>query len=348
MCCPSNKLEILILINRFRIERYKKMSNKNLPDKQQKFEGMLTLALIEDNDNTRDQCPADEQIAAYFDGLLSADEEQKLLCQLPLCPDSYQQWLNLSETLDFTHQDVSQKVANKVPQVEKIDWLQAITDWFSVPKMAFGGVLSGLFAVLLILNLQSDPFSELTTERQLSQSFDDFQSLHLASVDVSVFISQVRTKSAFNLITFPEKEAYSAGFKSGLMRILRDEMPSDKTQKLLSSLPDKIDNCISKQSKEKVFCESQTKLNYQLGVWSAIIVHACQDQDKLTEKFIRHQEETLKQFVKQFKNYQKSDNSNGSMAKRVIDLQPFFTKINNDRNEECSKITELVQFGIRR
>ncbi|MFK5987200.1 MAG: hypothetical protein QM479_17470 [Pseudomonadota bacterium] len=312
---------------------------KKISDRDKQFKELnILLGLAFSKEHSHDQCcasdcPDEEMIAAYFDNKLSIEEDKKFLKLLNHCPESYSLWLSMLETIEYTNieKQATAQTATKKPI------LSFILDWLTTYQMSLTGAMATGFLFLFIINFTYTPFSQLPIDKQIVKIWQDSESLDLAYVDVSQYTTHGLTKSSFSIMPFPEKIAFSSGFKQGLinMSAVSEQVNSDnETLSFLNSLPDKALACDNK------FCEKETHLNQQLGLWSSYVLQECQQNKVSQKKYWKKQNIVSQHFLQEYntlkQNLVENEKYSNSLVKKV-------NKINDSLNNLISSKSPAIQ-----
>ncbi len=254
-----------------------------------KFDILLGLSLVQ-KEKRSDDCPDEETVAAYFDNKLSPSEDKNFLSALNHCPDSYATWLSMLESIEISHPE-------KKYHTNSIGFFEHINNWFFSHQTTLTGALATGFLFLFIFNFSHTPFAQLPIDKQIVKIWQNSELLDLAYVDISQFESKGFTKSSINIMPYPEKVAFSSGFKQGLMNmsVVSQHIKSDdKTLAFLNALPDKPLNC------QNDLCKKETHLNLQLGIWSSFVLQECQQNKKNKTYYWNKQDIVIKHFLKAY------------------------------------------------
>ncbi|MFK5892481.1 MAG: hypothetical protein QM504_04580 [Pseudomonadota bacterium] len=319
-------------------------------DKQKKLNILLGLSLT--NKQKSSNCPDEEMIAAYFDHQLSDDENKKFLGLLNQCPESYSMWISMLETLEH-HLETTSTIS--IQKTSQAGFIEHIYNWFSQNQIGLTGAIATTFLLLMVINVAHTPFTQLPIDQQIVKVWENNEVLDLAYVDISEFTPQALTKSSFNIMPFPEKVAFSSGFKQGLINMssVSQHVKSDeKTLKFLNSLPNTPLLCNSP------FCEKETWLNKQLGLWSSFALQECQQPDSSQRHYWSKQSIVIKHFLNNYQNlnkhFEKKPNHSNSLLKRVskIDrsIQNLVTSQSSNKKKyqliACNNIKQLAMYSI--
>ncbi len=320
-------------------------------DKQKQLNMLLGLSMTRKKDDLN--CPDEEDIAAYLDHHLSAEEDKKFLALLNKCPKSYSSWICMLETLQY-NSEVKQVSSTKNSLVA--DFFQGVHNWFAVNKMALSGATATTFLLLLVINISHTPFTQLPIDKQIVKVWQSNEVLDLAYVDISEFSSRGLTKSSFNIMPFPEKIAFSSGFKQGLINMssVSQSVNSDqKTLNFLNSLPNVPLLCNSP------FCEKETWLNKQLGIWSSFALQECQQNSISKHNYWDKQKIVVKHFLNDYQslnnNLDKKPTHSNSLVKKVNkierSIENMMTSSDPDKKKSqlrvCYNIKQLAMYSIK-
>ena len=297
-------------------------------------------------------CPSAEDIACYFDQKLNADEKQRFLLQLSQYPESYALWLNMAETLGYTG---AEPLAPQTIEISSL--LLQLKRWLTSYRTSFAALLMACFAIFIVLNIETPDFSQLSLEKQITISWQENQVLSLAHMDVSEYLAKKSTKSTREVLPFAEKIAFSHGFKQALQRIQNKQQDVknadlEQTQQALNGLTNLI-KVLPEQNMacENSRCEKQTRLNQQLGNWSALVLHQCQLSN--TKPAYWEQQKTIVEtfnleYQQLDKQYRKSvELSPNALKKRVDNLNPSFKKLPRQIQVACSAVRQLALYAIQ-
>jgi hypothetical protein len=320
-------------------------------EKQKKLNILLGLSLADKQENL--DCPDGEMIAAYFDHKLSPDEDKKFLALLNQCPASYSMWISMLETLEH-HSEVIPAFAKQ--NSAKSGFLQTIYNWLSENQMSLTGAVASAFLFLMIINVTHTPFTQLPIDKQIVKVWQSNEVLDLAYVDISEFTPQASTKSSFNIMPFPEKIAFSSGFKQGLINMssVSQSVKSDeKTLNFLNSLPNTPLLCNSP------FCKKETWLNKQLGIWSSFALQECQQKDQSHLNYWDKQSVVIKHFLSNYQNLNDNFTKNLTHSNTLVNkvskidqsIQELITSESPNKQKyqliACNNIKQLAMYSIQ-
>jgi hypothetical protein len=321
---------------------------KNYHKKQKKLNMLFGLSLVQEQETIT--CPDEEVITAYFDNQLSADEEKNFLALLNKCPKSYSMWISMLETLGHST-GVSTPIAD---YQQESGIFQKLYHWFSFNQMSLTGALATVFLFVMVINISYTPFSQLPIDKQIVKVWKESEVLDLAYVDITEFTSMAATKSSFSIMPFPEKVAFSSGFKQGLINMssLSESVKSDsRTLKFLNSLPNEPLQC------NEYSCEKETWLNKQLGVWSSFALQECQQEKPSQANYWDKQSIVIKHFLDTYQdlNTNFKQKQANSLVKKVGTIDQSLQKLvssetaNKQSNQliACNNIKQLTMYSIQ-
>jgi hypothetical protein len=318
------------------------VSGKNFSGK--KFSDARKVSLEQQSDN----CPDEEIIACYFDKTLTSKENKEFISLLTLCPASYTIWLTMVETLGF-----SNKKSNKASFNNKsYSFYEYIKSFFSSRQIVFTGAIATTFLFVMVVNFSFIPFSKLPIDQQIVKIWQSEEVLDLAYIDISEFTPKARTKAGFNIMPFPEKIAFSSGFKQGLINMssVSDRVNANtKTINFLNALPSEPQHC------KTLTCEKENYLNQQLGIWSSFVLQECQQNQRQNQqspvKYWKKQNIVINHFIQNYKNLSVPTNT---LIVRVTNIQNslgILTHIesNNVENQivACNSIKQMALYSIQ-
>jgi len=323
---------------------------ENYDKKQKKLNILLGLSLMQEQEGIT--CPDEEVITAYFDNQLSADEEKNFLALLNQCPESYSMWISMLETLEHS----SATATSTQGKAQPVGIFQQIYNWFSNNQMSLTGAVATAFLFVMVINISFTPFGQLPIDKQIVKVWKSSEVLDLAYVDISEFTSMAETKSSFSVMPFPEKVAFSSGFKQGLINMssLSESVKSDtKTLEFLNSLPNEPLHC------SESVCEKETWLNKQLGVWSSFALQECQKQTPIQNHYWDKQSIVIKHFLTNYqeikRSAQKKPMHTNSLVRKVSKIDKSLQKLvsSNKANKQkqqliaCNNIKQLTMYSIQ-
>ncbi len=294
-------------------------------------------------------CPDSEMIAAYFDHRLDSHQRQQFLADLHRCPQSYQQWLELADTL-YDHQRVgaeAQKQASK-------SFLQQLQTFLNQARLSLSGVLSGAiataFLLLMVVNVIHPSFEQLPLNQQLVKIWHKNEVLDLAYIDIDELRPQGSLKSAFQVMPFPEKIAFAKGFKSALLKMSAVSSGPKATQQqaFLARLPDRLQPC------DNPLCNKENYLNQSLGTWSAFVLQECQRPVELSPTYWQQQSSVINNFMKEYQILDELARKQGktkpsqynSLLERVQQIQSRLTR-QTDTKAVCEQMKQLALYAIQ-
>jgi len=324
-------------------------------EKSKRLDMLLALAMTKnkyasESLGTEASCPSVEDIACYFDKQLSDDEKQHFLTSLSVCPESYAAWIRMADTLGFA---IDEQIA--IQPDESLSLAQQLTNWLRSYQGIFASALVASFAVFVVLNLNSEDFSQLPLEKQIATSWQENQSLYLAHMDVSEYLVKKSTKSSLEVLPFAEKIAFSHGFKKALELIRKQQ--ADNLQQVGKTLAGKDIETLIKLLPEQnmacdnTLCEKETLINEQLGSWSALVLHQCQ-QSNNSKAYWRQQQSIIKTFGHKYQNLNAlSRNSKElsavSLSNRLDNLNPTFKQLPGQIPAACASVKQLALYAVQ-
>ena len=324
--------------------------NKNKHEKQKKLNILLGLSLVPEQENI--SCPDEEIITAYFDNQLSADEEKNFLAVLNHCPKSYAMWISMLETLEHSTNKHSPVTDYEQPP----GIFQQLYQWFSRNQMSLTGAVATTFLFVMVFNISLTSLKQLPIDKQIVKVWKSSEILDLAYVDVSEFSSMAETKSSFSVMPFPEKIAFSSGFKQGLINMssVSESVKSDNTTlEFLNSLPNEPLHC------SEPLCEKETWLNKQLGIWSSFALQECQQDKPSQNHYWDKQSIVIKHFLDNYQalnqHSQQQPKYINSLVTKVDKIDQSLQKLINSQAENkhknqlvaCNKIKQLTMYSIQ-
>lgn len=332
----------------------------NKPQQHKTLQTQLGVSLLSFDDDTQsDQnCPEQEQIAAYYDQKMTKSEQEQFLQKLLHCPDCYHQWIEMAHTLGLTRQRERHKPKTAHHNASITNWFASAWQWLSGNSAVLSGALASSFLLLMVLQVIQPDFEELPLNQQLVKTWHKHEVLDLAYIDINQFIPKGYYKSSLNLMPFPEKIAFSSGFKSGLIKMSRvsGQIKTDpKTMDFLQHLPDKPLDC------EDFICQQENHLNQSLGTWSSFVLQECQNPQHLTPQYLYEQSIVLKRFIEEFNHLDQLaaksvkhtavPSRQNSLLPKVYHLDQSIIKLQKNSREKpqllCQQVKQLALYSIQ-
>lgn len=317
--------------------------------RQNRLRVLLGLSLLNDKtDLTEDSvknCPDEETVACYFDNELTAKQNKDFISLLSNCPASYALWISMLDTLGYSRVKEQAVFANTK---KKFTLLSYFNKLFTENKGALSGAVATTFLFVVVMSFSFIPFTQLPLEKQIVKVWENEEVLDLVYIDVSEFIPNGSYKSSFNVMPFPEKIAFSSGFKQGLisMSSVSNEVNSDnKTLNFLNSLPSEPMHC------ERQACERENALNKQLGIWSSFVLQQCQQNMNSSVHYWEKQNIVIKHFIKEYQDLPHS-NTLFSRVNRISESLQRLAKgkqVNKINNQliACNSIKQMALYSIQ-
>lgn len=332
--------------------------------KQARLKVLLGLGLQSKNSEQvvapENNCPDEESIACYFDNTLTVKENKEFINSLVHCPQSYSLWLDMAETLDYTLEQASRPIQDKAKKVTIFTYLNSL---FSQHQIALSGAVATTFLLVMAVSFSFTPFTQLPLDKQIVKVWENEEVLDLAYIDITEFIPKASTKSGFNVMPFPEKIAFSSGFKQGLIKMssISQTISSDnQTLNFLNSLPDEAPFCKRKT------CAKENTLNKQLGIWSSFVLQQCQQNKESPVRYWEKQNIVIKHFLSEYEKmpdlnavgstHQGSANFNhNTLVSRVNHISESLQRLSEDNpvsqsNNQliaCNSIKQMTLYSIQ-
>ncbi len=279
-------------------------------------------------------CPDEEQLASFSDKLLPNSEMRHIKSHLVDCSDCFSRWVALTESMEQIQK------TKKIATSEKLKtlWHQVVWSKF---YPAFGAVFATCFAMILAYPLV---FSPSTLEEDVNASFRAYNQLLNGQFNQQQWLATNQTKSFFSIVSYPDKEAFAAGVRKGLTRLVSD---SDYWQKIIVQLPEQPLSCMDNQ--ERTLCEQANQLTYTLGQWSTVMFMSCQNQEHNQQiakaDFYWKEQQNILYHINTL--YQKN-HYYSNLAKRLDNFVQSVAHHSDTKSYLCQGVFDLVHYGMQR
>lgn len=337
------------------------------PEKSKELDILLALAMTEhkrslgqqNNTNTDSQaqmdCPDEELLACYFDGRLSETERNELFKRLLECPESYAQWVTMAETLGYhLEQEHPQQQEYHAINEHKASWLEQLMDWLASYQAIWASAVVLGVVFVVVIGLNNNPISQPSIQEQIAENWQNNQHLYLAQMDVSEFVARRQTKSTLEVVPFAEKKAFANGFRQGIELISQQQSASTEGEKsqsvvqLLEVLPQQNLACKNQR------CDVETPVNEQVGKWSALMLHQCQQGtgDVKSQNYWQQQRQLYTRIKQEYQSIDQrfgmADPQISSINHRIVQMAPEFAQLPQSIATVCESINQLALYALQK
>ncbi|MCP4353958.1 MAG: zf-HC2 domain-containing protein [Desulfobacterales bacterium] len=282
----------------------------------------VLLALAVQEEKPAEPCPSDEQLAAFIDGRLNADERKDILKHLNTCSPCYRQWMDISSVLEQEH------APEPLPRIYHI-WKQASN------SLAFAMAA----CLALFLTFYIPPLENLLTE-SYQTAFTQEMSFRHDNLDKALRFPWEESGQTYRFSpsdrSDPSYRAFGAGLWSGRQEFSKGKKTTPMPVFLSSKWKDQTG--INQDNRT----ETQWAVYFSMGRWCFLLRTVCVSDTDILPAFRDQQHIILKEFQKYFEKNRIVSQRLGNIKSVLENSQDSIGK--KQRRKIASEIVMLMEY----
>ncbi|HFB64134.1 MAG TPA: hypothetical protein ENJ60_01215 [Aeromonadales bacterium] len=311
----------------------------NLQDNEQKTRAvaLLALAVKQNNEKTEEECPDENTIASYCDGLLSTEQRNQFRANIIKCPESYALWMAMERHRN-EWQEAKQPVSDETYKTSNL-W-QKISHWLVTPSGITGGAMA-LASVMLVAIL-------LRTGISSPELSDSYQYIWARSAGSGQSIGS--EQSGFSLDYSDMSTGQTKGvpvFVNSALKAFREGV--ELSEKTLVNKEIKALSLMSPCFHSLKECKTSIQLYQYVGSWTMLMKASCQiDSAEIDVRQYETQQNLLNRWYKQSKEQGLLTSKNSGLNSRLDKLHQMMQQGSEVAKAElCQATDELLRFAMR-